>query len=293
MNWKEFRVSSGEDFKLSQYQTSDLESTQTKEELKDRLTSCLKEIAILQNKLFSENRQSLLILLQGMDSSGKDGTIKQILQGINPQGIVVHSFKHPSKLELEHDFLWRYAQKLPEHGQVAILNRSHYENVLISKVHPELIVYERLPEIRDKKQVSPEFWENRYNQIIQFEENLLINGIYLVKFFLHLSKNEQAKRFIERIEKKEKQWKFSASDMHERNYWSKYQSVYEMAIQRTSSKNNPWHVIPADDKTHAHLIICEILLAKLIQMKPTFPIKSKKEKDYMKEMKEKLKKELK
>ena len=192
----------------------------SKKDLKARLSKDIKAIAKLQYKLFAENRQSLLIILQGMDSAGKDGTIKHIMSGVNPQGVLVYSFKHPSALELEHDYLWRHTQKLPEHGQITIFNRSHYENVLISKVHPEFVLAERLPGIDSIDKIDKHFWNRRYEQINDFEKNIAESGTQILKFFLHLSKEEQRIRFLERIENKEKHWKFSSNDITERKFWT-------------------------------------------------------------------------
>lgn len=291
MNLNNYKVYTKKDFYLSKIKTYNKKTQSNKQDLKKMLSSSLQEIAILQNKLFAENRQSLLIIFQGMDSSGKDGTIKQIMRGLNPQGAVVHSFKHPSNLELEHDYLWRHAQKLPEHGQVAIFNRSHYENVLISKVHPELILPERLPGIITTDQITKEFWNKRYEQINYFEKNTILNGTQILKFFLHLSKDEQRNRFLDRIENKEKHWKFSSEDITERHYWADYEDAYEHALKNTSTKISPWYIIPADDKLYAHLIISNIILKKLKSMNPSFPPTDKKEKELMKRAKENLKKE--
>ena len=262
----------------------------TEKELREQLASDIEEIAKLQYKLFAENRQSLLIILQGMDSAGKDGTIKHIMNGINPQGVWVYSFRHPTVSELEHDYLWRHTQKLPEHGQITIFNRSHYENVVISKVHPEIILTERLPGIDNVHKIDKDFWKRRYKQINYFEKNIIENGTEILKFFLHLSKEEQSKRFIERIENKEKHWKFSTADITERGFWEDYQHAYEQAIKHTSKKIAPWHIIPADDKLNAHLLIGKIILEKLKDMNPSFPPVNKKDMELMNQAKIKLQK---
>jgi len=291
MNWNKCKVKPNQHFKLSKIETRAGTKQPDKEELKAKLANDVAEIAQLQNKLFAENRQSLLIILQGMDSAGKDGTIKQIMSGVNPQGVLVHSFKHPSDLELEHDYLLRHAQKLPEHGQITIFNRSHYENVLISKVHPKLILAERLPGIHSVDDIDKDFWNKRYKQINYFEKNMVQNGTHILKFFLHLSKQEQCKRFLERIENKEKHWKFSSNDITERDFWDDYQTAYEQAIKHTSTKIAPWYIIPADDKSYAHLLIGRIILEKLKTINPAFPPIDKKEKEFMNMAKEKLLKE--
>jgi PPK2 family polyphosphate:nucleotide phosphotransferase len=230
------------------------------------------KLAAFQNKLYAENRQSLLIIFQGMDASGKDSAIRKIMAGVNPQGVMVHSFKHPSNLELSHDYLWRHYITLPEQGQIAIFNRSHYENVLISRVHPELVLAERIPGIEKTSQANGNFWKERYKQIRNFEETIHQNGTQILKFFLHLSKDEQKKRFLERIEKKDKHWKFSASDIQERGYWKEYQKAYEKAIEKTSTKENPWFIIPADDKWFTQWVITKIILGKLKSMKMKYPV---------------------
>jgi PPK2 family polyphosphate:nucleotide phosphotransferase len=291
MNWQELRIKPGKDIKLSKIDTRFTIKQSDNKELKELLAADVEEIAKFQTKLYAENRQSLLIILQGMDGSGKDSTIKHLMSGVNPQGVVVHSFKHPSVLELEHNYLWRHAQKLPERGQIAIFNRSHYENVLISKVHPELILAERLPGITDVDKIDKGFWKNRYEQINNFEKNAIQNGTVILKFFLHLSKEEQGKRFIERIDNKEKHWKFSIDDITEREFWLNYQKAYEQALKHTSTKIAPWYIVPADDKLCAHLLIGRIILEELKKMDPSFPPVDKKEKELMQQAKAKLEKE--
>jgi PPK2 family polyphosphate:nucleotide phosphotransferase len=291
MNLDRYKIKHLRGVKLSKIETHSGKKQLNRRKLKQKLAACLLEIAKFQNKLFAENRQSLLIILQGMDSAGKDSAIKKIMLGLNPQGAVVHSFKHPSDLELDHDYLWRHANKLPEHGQVTIFNRSHYENVLISKVHPELILSERLPGIMRTDQVTEEFWTKRYEQINSFEKSTIYSGTHILKFFLHLSKKEQRNRFLERIENKEKHWKFSSGDITERNYWSDYQKAYEQTFKKTSTKIAPWHIVPADDKQFAHVIIGELILEKFKSMNPCFPPISKKERALLNEAREKLKKE--
>ena len=224
-----------------------------------------------------------------MDSSGKDGTIKVIMRGINPQGSMVYSFKHPSLEEKEHDYLWRHAQKLPEHGQIVVFNRSHYENVLISKVHPQLVLSERLPEIDSVDKIDEHFWLKRYEQINYFEKNTIQNGTQVLKFFLHISKEEQRKRFLERIDNREKHWKFSSADIVERSHWPEYMEAYEQAIKNTSTEIAPWYIIPADDKPAAHLLIAKIVLEKLKEMDPRFPKTDEKENAAMKKAKKLLK----
>lgn len=288
MNWKDCLIESKQQLKLSKFSTRLSDKRIGKEKLKKRLEKDIEAISKLQNKLFAENRQSLLILFQGMDSAGKDSAIKHILRGVNPQGVSVTSFKHPTGVELEHDYLWRHTQKMPEHGQIAIFNRSHYENVLISKVHPKIVLSERLPGIIKLKDVDQKFWERRYKQINDFEKRTSENGTYILKFFLHLSKKEQCKRFVDRLENREKYWKFSSTDIIERGYWEEYQDAYEQAIRNTSAKSAPWYIIPADDKLVAHVLIGAIILETLRQLNPSFPEIDKKELEFMQKEKRKL-----
>lgn len=292
MDWKSCRVLPGKTLKLSAIHTGDTGNKPlNKKKARAKLKSDIAEISVLQNKLYAENTQSLLIILQGMDSSGKDGTIKHIMSGVNPQGVLVHSFKHPSDIELEHDYLWRHTQKLPERGQIAIFNRSHYENVLISKVHPEIVLAERLPGIDNVKKIDQNFWNIRYKQINHFEKNIVENGTTILKFFLHLSNDEQRERFLERIRQKAKNWKFSSNDINERHFWNEYQAAYEQALMHTSTNDAPWYVIPADDKLYAHLLMSNIILETLQRMNPRFPPVSKKEKALMKRAQVQLQKE--
>lgn len=274
-------------FKLSKVDTRPGKQLNT-DKIKEDLQKDVEDIARLQNKLYAENKQSLLIILQGMDSSGKDGTIKHIMRGVNPQGVAVCSFKHPSTLELEHNYLWRHAIKLPERGQIMIFNRSQYENVLISKVHPEFILAERIPGIDTVKKIDKDFWDKRYEQINNFEKNIVQSGTQVVKFFLHLSKEEQRTRFLSRIEEKEKHWKFSSADITERSFWAQYQEAYEQAVKNTSTKHAPWYIIPADDKLYAHSQIGKIILETLKTMDPAFPTVDKNEKVLMEQAKKKL-----
>jgi PPK2 family polyphosphate:nucleotide phosphotransferase len=272
VNHKDFKLSKADTHPGKQYDI---------DKLKEDLAKDVEDIAKLQNILYAENRQSILVILQGMDSSGKDGTIKHIMHGTNPQGVDVCSFKHPSTIESQHDYLWRHSIKLPEKGQIMIFNRSHYENVLISKVHPEFVLAERLPGIETVKDINKDFWKKRYAQINDFEKNIVSNGTQVLKFFLHISKDEQRKRFLARIEEKEKHWKFSSADITERGFWDQYQDAYEQAVKHTSTKYAPWYVIPADDKLYAHSIIGKVILDTLKDMDPQFPVVDKREKVLM------------
>ena len=280
-----------QNLKLSKIDTHVDVKKSDRKEFKDNLENDIVRISDLQNKLYAENRRSLLIILQGMDSAGKDSTIKHIMRGVNPQGVLVHSFKHPSTLEMEHDYLWRHVQHLPEHGQITIFNRSYFENVLIAKVHPEIVLAERLPHVDTEDKVDKYFWKKRYKQINYFEKENVENGISILKFSLHLSKKEQARRFLERIEQKDKHWKFSIDDITERGFWDEYQSAYQDALNHTSTKIAPWFVIPADDKQYAHQLIGKVTLEKLKSMKLTFPPVDKQQKALMLEAKTRLIKE--
>jgi PPK2 family polyphosphate:nucleotide phosphotransferase len=291
MNSSKFKVVPGEDIKLSKIDTLPDKKHLNIKNFKERLQLDIDEISKLQNKLFAENRQSLLIILQGMDSAGKDGTIKHIMKGVNPQGVQVHSFKHPSAVELEHDYLWRHVINLPEKGQITIFNRSHYENILISRVHPQIVLAERIPGIDNIHKINKNFWKRRNKQINDFEKNIIENGTQILKFYLHLSRDEQRKRFLERIENKERHWKFSSADIAERKFWNDYEYAYEQALKHTSTELAPWYIIPADNKLYAHLQIGGIILEKLKIMNPSFPLVDKKEEALMKQAKMALEKE--
>jgi len=289
MNWNKYKIGFNEKIILSRKKTLQPIDRSEAKFLDKQFVNDTESIGNFQNKLYAENRQSLLIILQGMDSAGKDSAIKKIMQTVNPLGLIAWSFKQPSAQELEHDHLWRFTKKLPEHGQITIFNRSYYENVLVSKVHPEIVLAERLPEIDKKSDISKTFWKKRYEQINDFEKNIVENGTRILKFFLHLSKDEQRIRFLERIENKEKHWKFNSDDIAERKYWNDYQRAYEQAFRHTSTRHAPWYIIPADDKQYAHALMSRIILEQLKEMNPAFPPIDKQEKKRLKEAKEKLK----
>jgi len=287
-SWHRYRVKSGQGFKLADYSTS---PPQAQPDIDKVFEKDKEDIAQLQNRLYAENKQALLIILQGMDSAGKDSFIKHIMSGVNPQGLSVHSFKHPAGQEQAHDYLWRHYIYLPEQGQISIFNRSHYENVLISKVHPEIVLAERIPGVDRLKDVNKAFWAERYRQINAFEEVLIRNGTQILKFFLHLSKEEQRKRFLERIGTREKHWKFSSADISERAYWDEYQRAYEQAISHTSTRLSPWHILPADDKRYTQSIGGAIIIDRLKHMDPVYPPVTAEEGDLMRKAKAKLEKE--
>ncbi len=264
----DFRVRSGGKVQLSEWPTIVKPFRKTKKEYQELLGEHVQELSSLQQLLYASNRYALLLIFQGMDSAGKDGAIRHVMSGVNPQGCQVFSFKQPSAEELEHDFLWRTTRCLPERGRIGIFNRSYYEEVLVVRVHPELLGSEGLSaELRDEK----EFWEKRYRSIVDFEDHLHRNGTRIVKVFLHLSKDEQRKRFLERIDEPDKNWKFSLADIHERKYWKDYTQAYEAGLKATSTPHAPWYVVPADDKENARLIVSQIVLDALSDLKMAYP----------------------
>lgn len=231
----------------------------TKDEIKSAIDEIRETLSSLQDKMYAHNRYGVLICLQGMDTSGKDSLIREVFKEFNARGVVVHSFKTPNSTELEHDYLWRHYLALPEKGKFAVFNRTHYENVLVTRVHPEYILNEKLPGIEEVKDIPKDFWKKRMEQIVNFEKHITENGIIVLKFFLHLSKEEQRQRLLRRLEKEKHNWKFSPGDLKERGFWHDYQRYYEEAINATSTEKAPWYVIPADDKN-----TCRLLLAKTI-----------------------------
>lgn len=245
----------------------------------------------LQERLFAEGRQAVLVIFQAMDAAGKDSAINHVFSGINPQGCQVHSFKHPTTKELNHDYLWRCSQALPEKGMIGVFNRSYYEEVLVAKVHPELVLHQKLPNVHSVQDVNEQFWEQRYQQIRSYERRLTMNGITIIKFFLHLSKKEQTKRFLKRVKRPDKNWKFSSSDMKERAYWDDYQQAYQDCIQATSSEQAPWYIIPADHKWFARAAISQVLVDRIAQLNPSFPELDKDALSALEEVKKVLKRE--
>jgi PPK2 family polyphosphate:nucleotide phosphotransferase len=237
-----------------------------------RLQKHVANLSAFQQLLYAANQQAVLLIFQAMDAAGKDGAIKHVMSGINPQGCQVFSFKHPSEAELQHDFLWRTTSALPQRGRIGIFNRSYYEEVLIVRVHRDILRSEGLPERPGGvKGGDQNFWLDRYRSIVDFERHLHINGTRIIKFFLHLSKEEQRKRFIERIDDPHKNWKFSAADIQERKFWPNYMSAYEQCLSATSTNESPWYVIPADDKNNSRLIVSQIVLETFESLKMTYP----------------------
>jgi PPK2 family polyphosphate:nucleotide phosphotransferase len=245
----------------------------------------------MQDKLYAEGKKSILLIFQAMDAAGKDSTVKHIMTGLNPQGVKVTSFKVPTKLEQSHDYLWRHYVALPAAGEIGIFNRSHYENVLVTRVHPEYILSESLSEIENVKQINQKFWNKRFDQINNFEKHLSDNGTLILKFFLHVSKKEQKRRFIERIDDPSKNWKFAVGDLKERAHWKDYRQAYEDMLSNTSTKNAPWFVIPADDKWFMRLIVGKIILSEFEKLKLRYPTVSLEQKEALEQAKIELLKE--
>ncbi|GAO42915.1 polyphosphate kinase 2 family protein [Flavihumibacter petaseus] len=264
------------------------DKTMTKEEGESILREGITNLSILQDKLYAQNRHSVLIVLQAMDAAGKDSAIKHVMTGLNPQGVTVTSFKTPSKEELEHDYLWRHYRALPPRGQIGIFNRSHYENVLVTRVHPEYILAENIPGIESVSDIDDKFWDKRMKQINRFEKNLSQNGMLIIKFFLHVSKKEQKKRFLERIDDPSKNWKFASADIAERERWSDYMRAYEELLSRTSKDYAPWYVLPADDKWFTRLCLAAIIHRECSRIEPNYPELSAKEKEALVAIREKL-----
>lgn len=238
------------------------------EEYEEMLAKHLAKLSRIQNVLYADDRYAVLVIFQAMDAAGKDGAIKHVMSGVNPQGCQVFSFKHPSAEELDHDFLWRTTACLPERGRIGIFNRSYYEEVLVVRVHPEILRGQRIPDLPDD---PDKVWKGRYRSIVDLERHLHKNGTRIVKFFLHISKDEQRRRFIERIDDPEKNWKFSPADVEERRFWKEYQKAYEECIAATSTDRAPWYIVPADDKRNARLIISQVLLETLKSLDLNYP----------------------
>jgi PPK2 family polyphosphate:nucleotide phosphotransferase len=268
INSKDFRVRPGKKVELSDWPTRVKPFCKAKKEYQEVLEEHVAQLSSLQRLVYASGRYALLIVFQGMDAAGKDGAIRHVMSGVNPQGCQVSSFKQPSAAELEHDFLWRTTCKLPERGQIGIFNRSYYEEVLVVRVHPEILRSQGLSEeLRDENNI----WEERYRSIVDLERHLYRNGTRTIKIFLHLSRDEQRKRFLERIDEPEKNWKFSLADIHERKYWKDYMAAYEECLNATSRHHAPWYVVPADDKENARLIVSQIVLEALNELKMAYP----------------------
>ena len=268
INSKDFRVRPGAKIKLKEWPTKVKPFCKSKKQYKKFLEAHVEELSALQQLHYASIRHALLLIFQGMDASGKDGAIRHVMSGVNPQGCEIFSFKQPTADELEHDFLWRTNRHLPERGRIGIFNRSYYEEVLVVRVHPEILRSQGLSEeLRDEKDI----WKERYRSITDLEQHLHRNGTRVVKFFLHLSKDEQRRRFLERIDEPDKNWKFSFADIHERKYWKHYMQAYEDCLTATSTREAPWFVVPADDKENTRLIVSQIVLDALNELKMTYP----------------------
>ncbi len=265
---EEFRVHPGKELRLGDRPTVIKPFCKSKKQYRKTLESYVEELSSLQQLHYASHRYALLLIFQGIDAAGKDGAIRHVMSGVNPEGCEVYSFKQPSAEELEHDFLWRTTCRLPERGRIGIFNRSYYEEVLVVRVHPEILRNEGLSEeLRDEKTV----WEERYHSIENFEAHLHVNGTRVVKIFLHLSQEEQRKRFLERIDEPDKNWKFSLADIHERKYWKQYAEAFEECLNATSTQASPWFVVPADDKENARLIVSRIVMDALRDLKMSYP----------------------
>ncbi len=261
------RVESGKDFRLKDYDPASTGHWHSKEHATEALIEGVARTAELQEKLYAQDSWSLLLIFQAMDAAGKDGAIKHVMSGVNPQGCQVYSFKGPSELELQHDFLWRTTRDLPERGHIGIFNRSYYEEVLVVRVHPEILKSQKTP----KSLVGKKIWDERFEDIRGFERHMARNGTVIRKFFLHLSKKEQKSRFLARLDEPAKNWKFSAADIHERKYWDEYQDAYEDMIRNTASEHAPWYVVPADNKWFSRLVISTVLVDTLESLNLEYP----------------------
>jgi PPK2 family polyphosphate:nucleotide phosphotransferase len=285
---KEFRVPEGEKVRLKKWPTKVKPFYKSKKHYQKILAEHVERLSDRQSVLYAHNRYALLLIFQAMDAAGKDGAIKHVMSGVNPQGCQVFSFKHPSAQELDHDFLWRTTICLPERGRIGIFNRSYYEEVLIVKVHPEILRGEGLPDeiVNDEK-----LWKHRYRSIVDLEKHLHSNGTQIIKFFLHLSNEEQRLRFLARIDDPRKNWKFSQADMQERELWPEYQRAYEDCLTETSTKVAPWYVVPADDKEDARLIVSQVILDTLDSLKMEFPKPDKSHRKELQSIRKQLEKE--
>ena len=260
------KLAAKSNFKLKEHPTN-IKDEISKDDAKIELKELRKKIAALQDKMYADDRYSVLICLQGMDTSGKDSLIREVFKEMNVRGVVVESFKTPTELELQHDYLWRHEIRLPEKGKFTVFNRTHYENVLVTRVHPEYLLNERIPNITDPHHLPSDFWEMRFDQINNFEKRLTQNGMIILKFFLNVSKEEQKERLLSRLEEEEKNWKFSPGDLKERALWDKYMECYEDAIRNTTKKDTPWYIIPSDSKPISRFLVASIIYETLSEYK--------------------------
>ena len=268
INSKEFCVKEGDDVNLEKWPTKAEAVYKSKHDYHKLLEEHVEKLSALQRLHYASDRYALLLIFQAMDAGGKDGAIRHVMSGVNPQGCQVFSFKHPSAAELQHDFLWRTSRDLPERGRIGIFNRSYYEEVLILRVHPEILHSEAIP---DAPSDENDIWRDRYRSIVDLERHLYVNGTRIIKFYLHLSKEEQRKRFLARIDEPEKNWKFSLADIAERKFWNDYMKAYEECVSATSTRRAPWYVVPADDKKNARLIVSQIILDTFEELGMSYP----------------------
>jgi PPK2 family polyphosphate:nucleotide phosphotransferase len=286
-----FLVKPGQKVNLKDFDTDYTGEALEKKEAEELLEEGRKHLADFQDCLYAHNQFRILIIFQAMDAAGKDGAVKHVMSGFNPMGVKVYSFKAPTPEEIDHDYFWRHYKALPARGEIAIHNRSYYENVLVTRVHPEYILNERIPGINSLEKITPEFWKARFEQINMLERNLYDNGTIILKFFLNVSKKEQKKRFLERIEDPSKNWKFSLSDLKERGYWDQYQKAYEEALGATSKIHAPWFVVPADDKWFARLVIASVIYRQFKKLNLCYPEVTARQKKELEEAKRVLEQE--
>lgn len=282
------RIEDGKKFKLKDVDPFDTAGLDIeRDEAKELLADSIKDLRKLQEKLYAEGKWAVLMVLQAMDAGGKDSAIEHVMTGINPQGCDVKSFKQPGPVELKHDFLWRHVIGLPQRGKIVIFNRSHYEEVLVVRVHPEILEGQNIP----AELIDEDFWNGRFESIREFEEHLARNGTVVLKFFLYISKDEQARRFLDRIDEEDKNWKFSFGDTEERKHWDEYMDAYEDMIQNTAREHAPWHVVPANNKWYSRMVISSVLSDALERIDPQFPTVTDDERERIKEAREALARE--
>ena len=287
MNHSHLIVPPGKKIRLKDYDPGFTGSYRSKEEASIKLRKDIERLAKCQNVLYAQNRYALLVVLQGMDAAGKDSTIRHVMSGVNPQGTQVHSFKAPSVEELDHDFLWRTVRALPERGGIGIFNRSHYEEVLIVRVHPEILDLQRLPAGAKGKGI----WQHRFDEINHFEKYLVRNGTIVLKFFLNVSKTEQKRRFLDRLDTQSKNWKFSLADVKERAHWDDYMAAFEDAFNHTSTESAPWYIIPADNKWFTHAAVADVMIETLSSLRLTYPTAHKDQRQQLRKAKKELENE--
>jgi PPK2 family polyphosphate:nucleotide phosphotransferase len=285
---KQMKVPHGEKLLLKDFETDIDNKGITKDEGEALLKTDTEKLSALQDKLYADHRHSVLIVIQAMDAAGKDSAVKHVMTGLNPQGVDVTSFKTPTHTELEHDYLWRHQLALPARGQIGIFNRSHYENVLVTRVHPEFVLNENIPGINGVDDIDDTFFNNRFHRINEWEKHLSENGTLVLKFFLYVSKDEQKRRLIERIDDPSKNWKFQVGDLKERALWKKYMHAYEQMLSHTSTKHAPWFVLPADDKWFTRICLSKIITSEIEKIKPIYPVVDEKVKTALQAAKKEL-----